>query len=107
MVSWTFPATKPDQRTIRVEVEAEQSLLDFGDRDRVFLPVGDEREVGGLAESIDRADARDIPIRTKALDEVVTRWASGTTHSRRSSASRSDDTGGNETRHGACRDFIT
>ena len=109
MASCTFPATEPDQRAISVVVEARPSLMDVGERYRISLHLGNEREVAGLAQPIDRTDERDVLIRARASDQLI--YTIGLRDDGRAAlnllrVSRAKDGGGTETRTGACHDFM-
>jgi hypothetical protein len=109
MLACTFPAPSPDERPISLAVEARPSLMDRVDQFRVSVHLADEGEFGGLAQPIDRTDARDVLIRARASDETFYTiglrddgLAALNLLKVRTEAEQSRMV---ETRKGACRDF--
>ena len=108
MLLCTFPPADAGARPISVAVEARPSLMDRADRFRVRVHLDDAGDVGGLAQPIERTDARDVLIRTEAAGETyytIGLRDDGLAALNLLRAHGDAVTPTQETRRGACRDF--
>ena len=108
MLACTFPAPTPEQAAISVEVEARPSLMDRDNQFRVLVHLGDERQVGGLAQPIDRTDDRDVLIRAQTSTEMfytIGLRDDGLASLNLLRVGQKTEVEPTETRRGECRDY--